>query len=419
MLQADRWSVAGYFLANQARSAPMPLSAITDPAAVRSAIAEYDLSGRDAFLHRYGFGRAREYFLIHEGREYDSKAILGAAHGYQFPDRGPLRPTDFSGGEAVTAPKLRDLGFEVRRRRGDSGGVGQKFWALVANPAKYDIDAALAAGGLDSWTSRGRPLKPGDGIILWRTRDRAGRRGVVAIGEVVGALFHSSDEHDPYWLDQSAAAQVEARVPIRLFDAPGLPLWLDGEHEPLLRSLNVSRATGGTVFHVTREQWTRIRQLAGIEPSADELVEEIANPLRGRGQGRGLSGAERKVVELHAMSMAKAHYGPHWDSIEDVSSRRSYDLECRSGDRFLRVEVKGTTGSASSVFVTANEVEHARATAGNVALFVVSEIVLQRAPGEEPSASGGSFRVFEPWDIGQCSLRPVAYECTLPADPSP
>jgi hypothetical protein len=398
----------------------MSLSDLTDPAAVKEAIAEFDRLTRDVFLHRYDFGRAREYFLIYKGREYDSKAIVGAAYGYQFPDRGPLGPHDFSGGDATVVPKLDALGFTVRRRtdRPDARVSARQCWALVANPSMYDVDAALAAGGLDSWTSRGRPLRPGDGIILWRTRGRDGRRGIVAIGEVAGEPFRSSDEKDRFWVDRNAAALVEDRVPIRLFDAPGLPLWLDGEHGAVLQTLNVARATGGTVFHVTDEQWMAIADLAGanrVQSPAEESIEDLVNPLRRRGQGRGLSAEERKAVELRAMDLAKAHYGARWDAVRDISSRECYDLECRSGDRFLRVEVKGTTGGASSVLVTANEVNHARQLAGSVALFVASEIVLHRTPGSEPTASGGTVRILEPWEIDQCSLRAVAYECALPS----
>jgi len=66
----------------------MPLSDLTDRNAVLSAIAEYDSIGQSAFLAKYGFAPARRYQLQHDGRSYDSKAIVGAAYGYQFPDRG-------------------------------------------------------------------------------------------------------------------------------------------------------------------------------------------------------------------------------------------------------------------------------------------------------------------------------------------
>ncbi|MGX1135869.1 hypothetical protein [Bradyrhizobium ottawaense] len=49
-----------------------------------------------------------------DGNEYDAKAIIGAAHGYQYPAQGPLPQSEFYGGQP-TARKLRELGFEVTR----------------------------------------------------------------------------------------------------------------------------------------------------------------------------------------------------------------------------------------------------------------------------------------------------------------
>jgi hypothetical protein len=97
----------------------MALGDLSSRSAVLQALAEYDHVGRDAFLQRYGFGRARQYLLVHDGRSYDSKAIAGAAHGYQFPQVGPLRAADFSGGETTVASKLRSLGFDVITDRSD------------------------------------------------------------------------------------------------------------------------------------------------------------------------------------------------------------------------------------------------------------------------------------------------------------
>ena len=94
----------------------MALSELTDPEAVRQAIAEFDRLGRTAFLERYGFGRSREYMLREDsGQLYDSKAIAGAAFGFQYPERGPLQPSEFTGGENTVQPKLEELGFQVVR----------------------------------------------------------------------------------------------------------------------------------------------------------------------------------------------------------------------------------------------------------------------------------------------------------------
>jgi hypothetical protein len=84
--------------------------------AVERALAEFRSLGRTAFLKKYGFGKAREYFIWDpvSGGLADSKAIAGAAYGYEYPDSGPLRPEDFSGGEATVAARLTALGFEVQ-----------------------------------------------------------------------------------------------------------------------------------------------------------------------------------------------------------------------------------------------------------------------------------------------------------------
>jgi hypothetical protein len=93
---------------------------ITDASAVMAAVAEYDRLGRAAFLHRHQYGRAREYVLVVDGREYDSKAIVGVAHGYQFPKQGPLvaQGGGFSGGRRTVKVVLERMGFTVIERLG-------------------------------------------------------------------------------------------------------------------------------------------------------------------------------------------------------------------------------------------------------------------------------------------------------------
>ena len=99
----------------------MPLSALSERSAVLNAIAEYDELGREAFLARYGYGSSRSYFLEHNGKEYDSKGIAGVAVGKQFPNEGPLRHDQFSGGDATVRAKLESLGFRVRGPSDDQG----------------------------------------------------------------------------------------------------------------------------------------------------------------------------------------------------------------------------------------------------------------------------------------------------------
>ena len=50
------------------------------------AIEEFDQVGRNYFLKKYHFGHAKSYWLVYDGRKYDSKAIIGVAHKYARPD---------------------------------------------------------------------------------------------------------------------------------------------------------------------------------------------------------------------------------------------------------------------------------------------------------------------------------------------
>lgn len=73
--------------------------------AVLKAMAEYDRLGQQAFLAKYGFGRARTHMVWYRGSDYDSKAIVGAAFGYLPGNPPPLRSDEFFGG----APTIRAL----------------------------------------------------------------------------------------------------------------------------------------------------------------------------------------------------------------------------------------------------------------------------------------------------------------------
>ncbi|MFF1927301.1 HNH endonuclease [Streptomyces sp. NPDC058228] len=88
------------------------------------AIAEHDRLGPEAFRETYGYRAAAAYLLVHEGRQYDSKAIAGVAHLY---DSGSaLKPSQLIGGLKHAVAWLRREGFTVveppktfQRRVGD------------------------------------------------------------------------------------------------------------------------------------------------------------------------------------------------------------------------------------------------------------------------------------------------------------
>jgi hypothetical protein len=93
--------------------------------AVLNAIEQFDAMGRREFLRHYGFRPASQYMLTHKGRRYDSKAIVGVAHGFNSKGARPLLSKEFSGGAPTVQKTLRRLGFETVKcsRQSRNGGA--------------------------------------------------------------------------------------------------------------------------------------------------------------------------------------------------------------------------------------------------------------------------------------------------------
>jgi hypothetical protein len=128
-------------------------SPVTQADVVR-AIEEYDRLGQEQFLAEHGFGRATAYLLIHRGRSYDSKAILGVA--YKFATGVHIGAHGFSGGIYGAAGVLRKLGFEVRNTRNstapatiDRAGTKEPVTAGATAAARAPGVPQLSGGSLE------------------------------------------------------------------------------------------------------------------------------------------------------------------------------------------------------------------------------------------------------------------------------
>jgi hypothetical protein len=112
------------------------------------------------------------------------------------------------------------------------------------------------------------------------------------------------------------------------------------------------------------------------------------------------------------MAAARQHYEQEGWNVTDVSTRESYDLRCERGDERMRVEVKGSSQARARILLTPNEVSHALAHAGNVALFMLSDITITTQDGA-PVATGGTPAVFEPWVLDLERLTATGYSYAL------
>lgn len=75
------------------------------------AIEEHDDRGADAFVGVYGYTPAPGYTLVHEGRTYDSKAVLGVAHRYAT--GRPAAAEELVDAKVDAVAILRKCGFEA------------------------------------------------------------------------------------------------------------------------------------------------------------------------------------------------------------------------------------------------------------------------------------------------------------------
>jgi hypothetical protein len=78
---------------------------------ILQALAEYDARGGQEFLEVYGFAASEDYPLVHEGRSYDSRAVLGVAH--RFATGRIATPEEVESGFDGAVTILRRRGFTV------------------------------------------------------------------------------------------------------------------------------------------------------------------------------------------------------------------------------------------------------------------------------------------------------------------
>ncbi len=143
----------------------MSLANMKSRDAILKAVEEFDGIGRESFLEKYGFWKAKEFFLDYKGKQYDSKAIVGAAHGYEFPDEGPLTSRDFGGGTSVKL-KLESLGFKVQSNGPESQPIEIDEAREASISLERDLEGFLAANL--------QKLEPG--LRLYRANGSSGRQ---------------------------------------------------------------------------------------------------------------------------------------------------------------------------------------------------------------------------------------------------
>jgi hypothetical protein len=165
-----------------------------------------------------------------------------------------------------------------------------------------------------------------------------------------------------------------------------------------------------------------VDKVATQSAEAEQVAEAVAQAAgkfvrRGRGQGFQVDQDVKVATEAHAMNAATEFYCAGW-AVEDVHGNESYDLICRRGGEVKHVEVKGTTTDGAEIILTPNEVRHAREYPCT-ALFVVSNITVERADDGTVTATGGEQHLYDPWHIDDGTLMPLGFRYQGPDSPCP
>ena len=143
-----------------------------------------------------------------------------------------------------------------------------------------------------------------------------------------------------------------------------------------------------------------------------DAIERITAPLKAppKGQGRGLSGPVRKLIEYEAMRRARQWMKEQLFEFQDVSATESCDFRARRSGQEWVIEVKGTTGGPTSVLLTRNEVNLHRNSYPRNALLVVHGLSVSE---DGTKVAGGELAVFCPWEVEEERLAPICYEYRL------
>ena len=240
-------------------------------------------------------------------------------------------------------------------------------------------------------------------------------------GSAAAEEIPENPESDEYWATTAERPEMTRRIRLRYVVPPKAPLWEESDTDGVLDGLSVAKAQGSKLYKVTPDQWERVVAALGGWPddegtmqavaAAGQDAEEAAH-ARSRGQGYVSSPERQKAIEMCAMEAATEFFEDEGYKVKDTSVNRPYDLVCTKEGELLYVEVKGTTTGGEKVFLTKNEVAHARGHQEQMVLFILHDIdVADKEAG--PAASGGILRVLWNWSPSEQSLLPLSYQCTV------
>lgn len=329
------------------------LSQLMSPAAVQAALDEFGRLGRSDFLNRYGFGKSRDYMVRNPltGDLCDSKAIVGAAFGHQFPQHGPLKPSEFSEGDATVVTKLQSLGFEVVR-------IGED-WSL--EEVKAAVSAYFEMLTLEARQERYNKSEF-NAALRQRLRGRS-KSSVELKHQNISAVLQALELPFIAGYKPRGNAQLLLRKVVQAFVL---------EHSDLMRqivdALEEVRPSQSKTFKAVLVEPPALEQVVRLtsglpRPRLPRKVDYVLRDETNRRLGRA---GEQWVLEFEQQRLRTQGQDELFQRVDWISDRlgdgAGYDILSYDAPSLPRyIEVKTTNGPhASSFVISRNELEFSK-----------------------------------------------------------
>jgi hypothetical protein len=378
----------------------MALLSLADRDAVLRVVSECEALGREAFLAKHGFGKAREYFLLLDGKHYDSKAIAGVAYGYEHPNEGPLSAAAFSGGENTVRRVLQQLGFTVVK--GAPGHSEPGALVLVENEVtvggEYDFWADDTGARYQFPNQYRNRVRPGLPFVYYRgVRRSGGKRGAPEYfgAGVIGEVWVDPEQHS-----DTPARNRRWYCAIEEYQPFHTPVAAKHSGKPY-ESIKTAMGWRTGVREITSDVFNQVLAAAhirrpGPQPTlakvADATVNQaepsevlIKRPMSGYRSGHGVRPPSRELKRIGDWA-EELVYRWLFEKLE-TAERDTLDWVAQRGETpgwdiaytavsstQIHVEVKSTTlGRFSGIDVTGNEWQAATSDGENYVLALVTK----------------------------------------------
>lgn len=350
---------------------PAELSRLRSPAAVQAALDQFESMGRTAFLALYGFGRSRDFLVRNPqtGNLCDSKAVVGAAYGFEHPEHGPLTHDEFSGGEATVVPRLQALGFEVVK-------VGED-WTLQEVTAT--VESYFEMLKLEALQQQYK--KSDFNLELREVLNGRSKASVELKHQNVSAILDGLGLPFIAGYKPRGNSQLLLRKEVQRFVLDHAELV-----QQIVDALEEERAPGEKRFQALVVAPPEMRTVAKLEPASrlylPRKVDHASRDERNRRLGRA---GEQWVLEYEQQRLQEAGLAELFERVDWVSDRlgdgAGYDiLSVESHTQRRCIEVKTTNGGHGSSFVISrNELDFSQDAGDEFFLYRVFDF--RQEPG--------------------------------------